>query len=195
MIKIITLSCLIGFSTISFGQEYDTTLSVYQNAVIHLNGGKRSMYKYGSFQPRDLHEAFYIFLTGDSTLLSKFKMKTVKDAVEYALERENNLFRFDWGQEGFFHFSKFCIDEYELYSPSLQNEFAIHVFYYWINEQDVNLVKTAKKIKKSNKKQNKEWKNRYKEFLKTLNKSNDEIWKQDKLERELEKEKTPIGLD
>lgn len=180
MIKIITLTLALIVISIAHVNAADDSLSVYQSSIVELKNGRDVFYKYGSYQPRDLKEAFLVFLTGDSLNLEKFKSMDKKSAVEYALNRENNIFRYDWGQDGFFHFSRYCIGHYKIYAPEIQNQFALRSFHNWMNETEFSEKKLAGKVKQGNYKLNREWKKRFRSTSKHYSRAYDRIWKEDK---------------
>ena len=190
MIRKITLAFAFTVSLINYIEANEDSLSVHTISLSELKNGRDALYKYGNFQPRDMKEAFLVFLTGDSINLVKFKLLDKKMAVEYALQRENNIFRYDWGQEGFSHFSLYCIGHYKIYAPEIQNQLALRSFHNWMNEIEFSEKKLASKVKRGNGKLNRQWKKRFRSTSKHLSRAYDKIWKEDKKARKIERKKS-----
>jgi len=161
----------------------DDTLSIYKSSQEKIAGAKITLYKYGNYKPRNIEEAFLVFLTGDSVNLERFKNMELTSAVEFAKNKENNLFRYDWGQEGFLRFSRFCIDHYKLYAPELQNELAIQSFHAWMNEREIDAQKIAVKLRRSNAKLNRQWKKQFRTTTQHLSKAYNQLWKEEEKEK------------
>lgn len=185
----VIMICLMcgGFALTSSWGQTDTL--TYAQAKQQLRLGNRALYQYGNFKPRNLHEGFVVFLTGDTSFLNTFQQMPVNEAVHFALSPESGLFRFDWGGEAFFHFSRFCIEEYGIYAPELQNYFAIHLFHGWMNGVQYDKVDLAKSVVRQNREVNRMWKKKYRAYTKTLSKSYDRIWKTDEKERKAERKR------
>lgn len=166
-----------------------TDTLAYAQARQQLRSGNRALYQYGNFKPRNLQEAFVVFLTGDSAALHSFQLKPVDEAVSFALSPESGLFRFDWGGDAFFHFSRFCIVEYGIYAPDLQHYFAVHLFHGWMNGVQYDKRDLAKSVVRQNREANRMWKKKYRIYTKTLSKSYDRIWKTDEKERKAERKR------
>jgi len=195
MIRKITLALAFTTILINHVEANEDSLSFYESSLSELNNGRDALYKYGSFQPRNMKEAFLVFLTGDSNNLEKFKTMDKKSAIECALQRENNIFRYDWGQEGFFHFSQYCIDNYKMYAPEIQNQLALRSFHNWMNEIQFDERQLASKVKRGNNKMNREWKKRYRNTSKYLSRAYDRIWKEDKKARKSERKSSHQHLE
>ena len=184
---VILCAFLLVQQSASGANTHDDSTSVYQYALSQIQGNKKNLYRYGSFQPRDLQEAFFIFLTGDSVVLAKFSNLGINEAIPFALNKENGIFRYDWGQEGFFLFSRYCIYHYRIFSPEILNKFALHSFHAWMNGDKLNQDKLAKKLIRKQQSLNRYWRKKYKHTSKYLNKAYDNIWKADKKNRKAEK--------
>lgn len=179
--KFTLLASFIILSIVAFAM--DDTLSIYKSSQEKIAGAKITLYKYGNYKPRNIEEAFLVFLTGDSINLVKFSSMELRTAVEFAINKENNLFRYDWGQEGFLRFSLFCIDHYKLYAPELQNQLAIQSFHAWMNEREIVPQKVAKKLRRSNAKLNRQWKKQFRTTRQHLSKAYNQFWKEEEKER------------
>lgn len=174
--------------TAFFAKAQEDTSSVYKRAKEKLQTVNYNLLKYGDFKPRSLDEAFLVFLTGDSVLLDRFKDLEQKEAIDFALQRQNNVFRYDWGQEVFLHFSLQLIREHKLFAPELQNKFALICFHRWMNETDFDQNKTARQVKKGNRKMNRYWRKRFRYTQKQISRKYDKIWKEEKKERKQSEE-------
>lgn len=166
--------------TTFFAKAQEDTSSVYKRANEKLQTVNYNLLKYGDFKPRNLDEAFLVFLTGDSVLLDKFKGLEQTEAINFALQRENHIFRYDWGQEVFLHFSLQLIREHKLFAPELQNKYALLCFYGWMNEINFDQNKTARQVKKGNGKINRYWKKRFRYTQKQISRKYEKIWKEEK---------------
>jgi hypothetical protein len=186
-LRIVFVCLMFSVYAITASWSQTDTLA-YSNAKQQLRSG-RVLYQYGNFKPRNMHEAFIVFLTGDSSTLRKFQLMPVEEAVSFALLPESGLFRFDWGGDAFFHFSRFCIEEFGLYAPELQHYFAIHLFHGWMNGIGYNANNLAKSVARQNRKVNRYWKKKFRYYTKTLSKSYDRIWKTDEKERKAERKR------
>jgi hypothetical protein len=143
--------------------------SVYFKAKQFLKNGNYALYKYGNIKPRDIEDAFCVFLTGNDQKLEYFRTLDLNTATEYALKAEHNLMRYDWGCESFRDFSKYMILKYELWAPKLQYAMAVQCFHAWINLRSPDFVSLSKTLRSSNKVLNQKWKTRYLEFTKYAN--------------------------
>jgi hypothetical protein len=177
-----------GFALPSIWSQTDTL--AYVQAKQQLSSGNRALYQYGNFKPRNLQEGFVVFLTGDFTALQTFQQMPVKEAVSFALSPESGLFRFDWGGDAFFHFSRFCIEAYQIYAPEVQHYFAIHLFHGWMNGIQYDADNLAKSMVRQNREANRLWKKRFKGYTKTLSKSYAKIWKADEKARKAERKRS-----
>ncbi len=156
-------------SNTAFSLETTDSNSVYFKSQRFLAQGNHAFYKYGNVKPRDIEDAFCVFLTGDSARLEHFKNQEIDKAVSYALNRENKIMRYDWGCESFRGFSTHIILHYDLWAPSLQYNLAVRCFHFWMNHDIPPFEEIASHLSKVKKKENKEWKLRYREFTKYAN--------------------------
>lgn len=184
-LRIAVLYGLLVLPVQSVFSQFDTL--AYFTAKQQLKSGKRALYQYGNFKPRNLEEGFVVFLTGDSLTLSKFREMEPNEGVSFALAAESGLFRFDWGGDAFFHFSRFCIEAHKIYAPELQHYFAIHLFHGWMNGVEYDKENLAKSVVRQNREVNRMWKKKYRAYTKTLSKSYDRIWKTDEKVRKSER--------
>lgn len=157
------------FSNNALSFEATDSNSVYFKSQLFLTQGNHAFYKYGNVKPRDIEDAFCVFLTGDSARLEHFKNLEIDKALSYALNRENKIMCYDWGCESFRGLSKHIILHYDLWAPSLQYNLAVRCFYFWMNQRIPPFEEIASYLSKVNKKENKEWKLRYREFTKYAN--------------------------
>jgi hypothetical protein len=159
----------IASATCSYSQEKWDTLPVYALSKQFLAKDNFAFYKYGNIKPRHLKDAFCVFLTGDEDLLKYFKKLEFEAAVDYAMNRENNLMRYDWGCESFMDFSKFMIRRFNLWAPYLQYRMAVQCFHIWMNFNEPDFELLSKNLCKTHHELNKMWKSRYYEFSKYAN--------------------------
>lgn len=148
-------------SALGFAEERNDSNSVYLKSKMFLTKGNHDLYKFGNIKPRDLEDAFCVFLTADEERLLYFKNLDLPNATVFALKREHNLMRFEWGCESFRDFSKFMIMHYKLWAPDLQLKMAVQCFHVWMNYGEPNLEQVAKELRVSNKKLNKQWEKRF----------------------------------
>jgi hypothetical protein len=149
--------------------EKTNTTSVYSNALIFLSRGNHSFYKYGNVKPINLEDAFCIFLTGDEDHLNDFKNLEFHRAIDYAMNNEHNLMRYDWGSESFMYFAKHMINHYGLWAPILQYRMAVQCFHIWMNYGNPDFDMISKRLRVANKELNKSWEMRYLEFTRYAN--------------------------
>jgi len=165
-LQALTISFLIiSCSGPIFSQHRADSNFIYASCLRFLANGNYAFYKYGNVKPRNLEDAFCVFLTGDSSKLQKFRTLTIDPATSYALNKEYGLMRYDWGCEAFRELSKLLIFKYKIYVPELQHELAVRSFHHWINNKEPNFKEITKRLRKENRDLNKRWKNRYFEFI------------------------------
>jgi hypothetical protein len=153
----------------AFSQQKPDSTAPYNRAKIFLADGNHAFYKFGNVKPINLIDAFCIFLTGDDERLTYFKNLDIGSATAYALNKENNLMRYDWGCESFMEFPKYMISRFDLWAPKLQYQMAVQCFHIWMNYREPNFEEMAKELRKSNKELNKQWRNRFQEFSRYAN--------------------------
>ena len=148
-------------TTTALAEERVDSNSVYFKSKMFLSNGNHDLYKFGNIKPRDLEDAFCVFLTADDDRLLYFKNLDLPNATVFALKREHNLMRYDWGCESFRDFSKFMIVRYKLWAPDLQLKMAVQCFHVWMNYGEPNLDQMAKELRTAYKKLNKQWEKRF----------------------------------
>lgn len=148
-------------STMSLAEERVDSNSVYFKSQVFLANGNHALYKFGNIKPRDLQDAFCVFLTADDERLQLFKNMDLPNATVYAMNKEHNLMRYDWGCESFRDFSKYMIQYYGLWAPELQLNMAVQCFHVWMNFGEPDFERVAKELRVSNKKLNKQWEKRF----------------------------------
>jgi hypothetical protein len=193
-LRILVVSILCSGLIITPSWSQTDTLA-YAEAKQQLRSGNRALYQYGNFKPRNLQEGFVVFLTGDSAVLHTFRQMPVNEAVSFALSPESGLFRFDWGGEAFFHFSRFCIEQYGIYAPDLQHYFAVSLFHGWMNGLSYEQHQLAKSAIQRNRKTNQIWKKRFRHYTKIIYESYEGIWKEDQKSRKSERKRSHRHLD
>lgn len=149
--------------------QFSDSASVYFKAKQFLTQGNHDFYKFGNVKPKNIEDAFCVFLTGNEVRLQHFKNLGLEDAVVYGLNKENGIMRYDWGCESFRDFSQYCILKYELWAPSLQYNLALRCFHFWMNEKSPLIPEMATNLRSANKTLNKKWKTRYLEFTRYAN--------------------------
>jgi hypothetical protein len=159
----------ITHATCSYSQEKLDTLSVYTLSKQFLANDNFAFYKYGNVKPRHLNDAFCVFLTADEERLNYFMKLEFEAAVDYAMKKENNLMRYDWGCESFMDFSKFMIQRFDIWAPYLQYRMAVQCFHVWMNFNEPDFELFSKNLRKTHHELNKKWKLRYYEFSKYAN--------------------------
>lgn len=161
--------CFAAFVMNCFAQEKLDPQSVYLRSKDFLANGNHTFYKYGNVKPIHLSDAFCVFLTGDENRLTYFKNLEYGVAVDYAMKKENNLMRYDWGCESFMDFSKYMIQRFDLWAPYLQYRMAVQCFHVWMNFGEPDFELMSKNLRKTHSELNKIWKMRYKEFTRYAN--------------------------
>lgn len=168
--KALTCVTLVFVLTSSaFSQQKQDSTATYNRAKLFLADGNHAFYKFGNVKPINLLDAFCVFLTGDEERLTNFKNLDIGSATAYALNKENNLMRYDWGCESFMEFPKYMILRFDLWAPKLQYQMAVQCFHIWMNFGEPNFEDMAKNLRKSNKELNKQWKFRFQEFTRYAN--------------------------
>jgi hypothetical protein len=160
---------LLAFMLLSFSsgfiaqKEIDSSQFEYFRCTQKLkNPSSFQFYKYGSVKPRNLREAFCVFLTVDEAFLDSFKTMPIEEATLFASKPYAPFMRFDWGEEAFLDLSNYYIYNFKLYAPKLQKLFAFTIFHHWMNYNSPNFQKIAKSLKRTNNDANKHWKKNFK---------------------------------